>query len=187
MSALVVAMVGTDHHPFNRMVDWVDDAAVRHPDTRFVIQYGASRAPLVAEGHEYLAHHRIVELLAEARAVVCHGGPGTIMDARSAEHVPICVPRDPALGEHVDGHQQRFAALVGSAGVVRRVADLVAFRTAMIAALEEGPATTSAIDSRATLSARVELARELDDLLTAPAPRRAGFTVRRPRINRSRR
>ena len=42
------------------------------------------------------------------------------MDARGLGHVPVCVPRDPSLGEHVDGHQQRFATLVDRAGVVVR-------------------------------------------------------------------
>ena len=119
VTALVLALTGTDHHPFDRMVEWVDAAAVRHPDVRFVIQHGLTRPPSVAEGHEFLAHDRLVALLGEASVVVCHGGPGTIMDAREAGHVPLCVPRDPQLGEHVDGHQQRFAAVVGEAGVVR--------------------------------------------------------------------
>ena len=38
--SLIFAMVGTDHHPFHRLVDWMDEAARRHPDTRFVVQHG---------------------------------------------------------------------------------------------------------------------------------------------------
>ncbi len=118
----MVALAGTDHHPYERMVEWVDAAAERRPDVRFLVQHGSTtRAPRVAEGAEFLAHDRLVALLREAAVVVCHGGPGTIMDAREAGHVPLCMPRDPALGEHVDGHQQRFAAHVGDAGVVRHV------------------------------------------------------------------
>ncbi len=58
-----------------------------------------------------MSHDRLEELLAQATVVVCHGGPGTVTEARDAGHVPLCMPRDPELGEHVDDHQQRFAAL----------------------------------------------------------------------------
>lgn len=167
--SLVVAMVGTDHHPFDRLVDWIDDAARRHPDTRFIVQHGESKPPEVAEGHAYLPHERITELLAEAVGAVVHGGPGTIMDARGAGHVPICVPRDPSLGEHVDGHQQRFAALVGPAGVVTDVRTAEEFQAALDAVLAAGDsARVRALpESAATAAARSQLALELDALLEA--------------------
>ena len=38
----------------------------RHRDVRFVVQHGATRPPRLAEGHEFLAHDRLVALLAEA-------------------------------------------------------------------------------------------------------------------------
>ena len=176
--SLIFAMVGTDHHPFHRLVDWVDEAARRHPDTRFVVQHGESKAPTLAEGHAYLPHEQIRELLAEADGAVVHGGPGTIMDARAAGHVPICVPRDPALGEHVDGHQQRFAALVGPAGVVTHVQSADRFHGALEAALAAGSAgrVRSMPESAATEAARAQLAIELDALLV---PRPLFFRGRR--------
>ena len=146
--SLIFAMVGTDHHPFHRLVDWMDEAARRHPDTRFVVQHGESKAPILAEGHAYLPHAQISELLAEADGAVVHGGPGTIMDARAAGHVPICVPRDPALGEHVDGHQQRFAALVGPAGVVTHVQSADRFHAAVEAALAGRVGWAGQLDAR---------------------------------------
>jgi UDP-N-acetylglucosamine transferase subunit ALG13 len=165
--SLVFVMVGTDHHPFPRLVDWVDEAARRHPDVRFVVQHGDSAAPSVAEGSAFLPHEEIRALLAQASAAVVHGGPGTIMDARGAGHVPICVPRDPALGEHVDGHQQRFAALVHAAGVVTRVETAQEFQDTLdsvLAARVEGRAI-SVPTSAATEEARANLANELDELM----------------------
>ncbi|WP_166136702.1 glycosyltransferase [Nocardioides ochotonae] len=170
MRATVLALVGTDHHPFHRLVDWVDAAAVRHPDVRFVVQHGAAAPPLVAEGHKFLSHARLTTEMTRCAAVVCHGGPGTIMDARAAGHVPLCVPRDPGLGEHVDGHQLRFARLVGAAGVVRAVHDAADFQTTLDTALLDGPglrAVRTFEESAATIHARAALAEELDLLLDA--------------------
>jgi UDP-N-acetylglucosamine transferase subunit ALG13 len=179
--SLVFAMVGTDHHPFQRLVDWMDEAARRHPDVEFVVQHGETRAPRVAEGHAYLPHERIRELLADASVAVVHGGPGTIMDARGQGHIPICVPRDPALEEHVDGHQQRFAALVGPAGVVTAVRTAEEFHAAIDTALAAGPEARvrSLPVSDATEAARARLAVELDSLLE---PRRTSRLRRRARV-----
>lgn len=173
MSALVVALVGTDHHPFERLVQWVDAAAVRRSEVRFVVQHGCSAPPSVAEGHPSLSHDRLVALLEEATAVICHGGPGTIMDARDAGHRPLCVPRDPGRGEHVDGHQLRFAQLVSSAGVVRAVASLAELHRELDVLLDapRGFVGRSAADGLATRAARARLAAELDSLVTRP-PRR---------------
>jgi UDP-N-acetylglucosamine transferase subunit ALG13 len=172
VSPLVVALVGTDHHPFDRLVNWMDAAAVRRRDVRFVVQHGVTRAPMAAEARDFLAHDRLVALLAEATVVVCHGGPGTIMDAREAGHVPLCVPRDPWLGEHVDGHQQRFAALLGEAGVVRAITSQDAFNDQLDSALELGPDSALApTGSRVRDAARAQVAVELDKLVSV-RPRR---------------
>ena len=93
--------------------------AIAHADrARVVIQYGTSRPPVHAEGHDLLPVAELEALMAEAVAVVCHGGPGTIMGAREAGVVPICIPRQSGLGEHVDDHQVRFATRVAQAGQV---------------------------------------------------------------------
>ena len=116
---LVMLVVGTDHHPFDRAVAWVDDWGVANADrARVVIQYGTSRPPDHAEGHDLLPVAELEALMAEAVAVVCHGGPGTIMGARGAGLVPICLPRQSGLGEHVDHHLRRFARRAAQAGQV---------------------------------------------------------------------
>lgn len=171
MSPLVVALAGTDHHPFDRLVEWVDAAAVRRPDVHFLVQHGsATSPPRVAEGTPFLSHDALVTLLAQASVAICHGGPGTIMDAREAGHVPLCVPRDPALGEHVDEHQKRFAAVVGSEGVVRHVTSAVSFHAelddALDGALARGSAPVTAIlATQARETARARLAAELDEVI----------------------
>ena len=180
MTALVLALTGTDHHRFDRMVEWVDAAAARHREVRFLIQHGVTRPPRVAEGYDFLTHAGLVSLLDEASVVVCHGGPGTIMDAREAGHVPLCVPRDPGLGEHVDGHQQRFAAIVGQAGVVRPVWSLETFHRELEGALVPAPGRGRGLrTSPARDAARALAAVELESLI-AFRPHRLARVHRTP-------
>lgn len=107
-SPRVLAVVGTDHHPFDRLVQWVDDWA-EDRDVPTLVQYGSASPPQHAAGVRLLPHDRLGDLLRDATAVVCHGGPATIADARAAGHRPLVVPRDPRHGEHVDEHQILFA------------------------------------------------------------------------------
>ncbi|WP_236795443.1 glycosyltransferase [Amycolatopsis sp. GM8] len=118
MAPLVFASVGTDHHPFDRLVGWLDDWAARHRDITVVVQYGHSRAPAVATGHAMLPPSRLREYMADAAAVVVHGGPGLMLDAWSSSRLPIVVARDPAMGEHVDGHQLAFVDYLHHQGLV---------------------------------------------------------------------
>ena len=115
----VLVVVGTDHHRFDRLVDWVDGWAERQREpTRVVFQHGSARAPRVGEGHRLLPHVQLQELMAGASVLVTHGGPATICEAWRHGRRPVVVPRDPEQGEHVDGHQQRFSRRLGSQGLV---------------------------------------------------------------------
>ena len=175
MNPLVLVLLGTDHHPFDRLVAWADEVAELRPDLRFVVQHGTSGPPRVAEGRDYLPHRELLDLACAASAVACHGGPGTIMDARGAGHVPVCVPRDPAFGEHVDRHQVRFAAIASGAGLVRVVNRVDQFHAALHAAVSASGDRGVAVPlprSPVVDDARERLIRELDRLVVAGPPHR---------------
>lgn len=127
---LVLVLVGTDHHPFDRLVHWVDRWAASTPDpVRVLVQRGTSAAPEVVESVEVVGQAEMDVLLDGAGVVVSHGGPGTIARARRHGCRPVVVPRDPALGEHVDDHQILFSrrmAEVGDVLLARTEAELVA-------------------------------------------------------------
>lgn len=134
MSSLVFVSVGTDHHPFDRLVQWVD--AWLPEGVKCVVQHGTSAPPLHAEGVAYLDHGALNSLLDEAAVVICHGGPTTITESRRHGRRPIVVPRSPALGEHVDDHQQRFCARMEAKGLISMAADEDAFRSLLDHALD---------------------------------------------------
>jgi UDP-N-acetylglucosamine transferase subunit ALG13 len=125
--------VGTDHHPFDRLVGWAENWAARVEDWDVQIQHGRSRAPLHGTGFAFCDHDRLQELFEVSDVIVCHGGPATITEARRLGHRPIVVPRDPALGEHVDNHQQLFSRRLGAAGVVELVENEDHFLAAVVA------------------------------------------------------
>lgn len=174
----VLALVGTDHHQFDRLINWMDEAAVRNPEVTFIVQHGNSAAPLVARGHDFLPYDEILRLVEEVDAVVCHGGPGTIMDARGAGHVPICVPRNPELGEHVDGHQQRFARVMNEEGMVTTCWTDTEFQVALAERLMLGRVRGQRPDGDTTLMARQRITGSLDQLVAESTARRERRKVR---------
>jgi UDP-N-acetylglucosamine transferase subunit ALG13 len=181
---LVLVAVGTDFHPFDRVVSWVDDWLDR-PGTRArcLVQYGHSRAPRNAEGKAFLGHAELQTAMSEAAVVIAHGGPGTLMEARSHGHQPICVPRDPVQGEHVDEHQQRFARHLASAGLVTLAethAELVAALESALDAARNRRARRTPLGQQAppdhVLPASIARVAQLLTNLTAPAAKRSGRT-----------
>lgn len=169
---LVVVMVGTDHHPFDRLMDWIERwIAGRRGTVRCVVQHGSSRPPSGAECHALIPHHELQQLLREADAVVCQGGPGGITEARMAGRLPITVPRTARLGEHVDDHQVRFTRVLADHGriaLVTSAEELARHLDAALADPQRYTVTEGGGDTDAT-AARVG---ELIDDLVRGRPRR---------------
>lgn len=134
---LVLALVGTDHHPFRRLVGWTDRWYAGRPpgSVEALVQHGASPPPARAPGRPFVPRDELDALLRRAAVVVCHGGPSTIVEARRAGVVPIVVARSGALGEHVDDHQRRFAGMMAGRGLIALVDDEEALHAAVDAAL----------------------------------------------------
>jgi len=134
---LVFVTVGGDHHPFDRLMQWVERWLSDEGDrVRCVVQYGTALPPAGAECFDYLDHDALLGLMESARAVVSSGGPTTLLEARRLGHRPVVVPRRSSLGEHVDDHQRLFAARLHTENLVVRAEDEPAFRDAVHAAID---------------------------------------------------
>jgi len=114
---VIFVTVGTDHHPFVRLLEWAAQAQ-KTLDVEVVAQRGATPNVEPIESFEYAEIGRMEALARSAHSVVCHGGPGTIDLARRCGHRPIVVPRAPDLGEHVDDHQMRYCARLAADGEI---------------------------------------------------------------------
>lgn len=151
---LVAVLLGTDHHPFDRLVEYAGTTTTRTPVDWFV-QHGWTAEPADLPSRSMLGVEDLQDLLRRASAVVTHGGPGLIMEARAAGHVPVVVPRDPAYGEHVDGHQLRFTARIARDGLIHRATTQVEFEAALARALATGRRDTGPDAGPAAMSATV--------------------------------
>jgi UDP-N-acetylglucosamine transferase subunit ALG13 len=150
----VLVLVGTDHHPFDRMVGWVDDwlSSLGDPPS-CLVQYGRSSPPRVAEGAGFFDHDDVERLMKTAQVVVSHGGPTTIAEARRRGHHPVVVARDPRLGEHVDDHQLRFSRRLSESGLIELVGSADQLELALARRFEDGwapPQSQSAPDPTAS-------------------------------------
>jgi UDP-N-acetylglucosamine transferase subunit ALG13 len=118
--AVMFVTVGTDHHPFDRMIKWIDnwlEAGGSGRATCFV-QSGTSARPRLADGAEYVGYEDMERLMSEATVIVSHGGPGSIMLAAALGKRPVVIPRRHGLGEHVDDHQVTFARRLAAGGTI---------------------------------------------------------------------
>lgn len=177
-SARVLVLVGTDHHRFDRLVEWIDRWAAE-TGADVIVQYGTSRPPRVATGEPYLDWDKVQAELATVDVVVSHGGPATIAEARKAGHLPIVVPRDPGRDEHVDSHQQQFSRRLGAAGLLALAETEPELRAALAAAVRTGRGEAVDSPAEATETTR-RLGAMVDGLLptAVPPPARAD----RPRV-----
>jgi UDP-N-acetylglucosamine transferase subunit ALG13 len=125
----VVVTVGTDHHPFDRLIGWINDCLARHPErrTEFFVQSGTASVTPACPWSRFLGTGQLDALLDGADLIVCHGGPASIAGAWARGQVPIVVPRLRRLGEHVDDHQLDFCVQVAEVGRVRLAQTAAAF------------------------------------------------------------
>ena len=165
-AAEIVVSVGTDHHPFDRLVGWIDEWIDGNRGVTVVIQRGSSKESRHGGCRELIAHDELCRLFARATVVVSHGGPATVMDALAAGRLPIVVPRDPELGEHVDAHQLRFAQHLHR----NRLAEVATEKDELFDAIDRGVAghVDFAVDVGARVSdGVVRFADVVDDMLNA--------------------
>jgi UDP-N-acetylglucosamine transferase subunit ALG13 len=116
----VVVTVGTDYHPFNRLIGWINDWLDAHPGQApaFFVQSGTASVAVACPGSQFLDVGRLDAELDQADVIVCHGGPASIAGAWARGLLPIVVPRLPELGEHIDDHQVTFCLKLAELGRV---------------------------------------------------------------------
>lgn len=160
----VFVTLGTDHHQFRRLIDWVDGwMPPSGVAVDVLVQHGTTCGPTTAQGVTFLGVAELREVLARSDVVVTQGGPGGIMDARRAGRVPIVVPRIAALGEVVDDHQVAFAQHLARLGDIR----LVRTREQFDQAMNDAVLHPSALRCEPLADTAVRASRAVDEVVRA--------------------
>jgi len=175
---LLLVTVGTDHHPFDRLVQWVDGWLATPggcaTGLHCLMQTGTSVPPTgsAAGWQDYLEFEVLQAVMRDAAAVVCHGGPGTILGARHMGTVPIVVPRRRRLGEHVDDHQVAFSRRLAAEGSVFLAETEADLHRLLDRVATEPAAFRARFEHRGTATAVRAFERLVDDLVAGrPTPR----------------
>ena len=108
---MILATVGTHEDPFDRLLGELErlkSEGIVEEDVICQSGYCTLETQWVTT-HKQLPFDDLQELMANARIIITHGGPASIMQALAHGVIPIVVPRQADFGEHVDNHQCRFA------------------------------------------------------------------------------
>lgn len=108
---MILATVGTHEDPFDRLLLELERLCEIGEITEPVFcQSGYCTAETThVTCARQLPFEELQQKMRDARVIITHGGPATIMQALAHGKVPLVVPRQAQFGEHVDDHQVRFA------------------------------------------------------------------------------
>lgn len=154
-------MVGTHHMPFDRLIQMADRFARENPDASVLVQYGTSHPPKEANGRENLSHQEMDALAGNLKGVVLPGGPSLMMEWLRRGFLPVIVPRDPELGEHIDTHQIRFSAFMRRRSLIALAHDYEQVKVALEDPQHVSAAELEKIDSASAVRAFKKLVSSL--------------------------
>jgi UDP-N-acetylglucosamine transferase subunit ALG13 len=127
---MIFVTVGSSHFAFDRLLHAV---GLLETDEERVVQYGPSSVrPAGATCIDFVPLNDLAGYVRRARAVVCHGGMGSILLALAEGKRPYVVPRLARFGETTDDHQVETARRLEHAGLVHVVDDPRQLATALV-------------------------------------------------------
>lgn len=111
---MIFVTVGTHEQPFNRLIEKMDELVESGKiKEKVVVQYGFSTYEAKhCEMHKMMSFDEMQQTFKDARIVITHGGPSSFVEALQYGKVPIVVPRQLKLNEHVNNHQVDFTKLI---------------------------------------------------------------------------
>ncbi len=136
----VLVTLGTDVHPFDRLVSWTERLIQEVPALDVTVQHGTTRSAAGADNVAMMDGGEFSEALAHSDLVISQGGPGGIFEARSAGRLPLVVPRRQELGEHVDNHQVIFTSMLAEQRIIRLAEGEDDFLSQAVQMIESGAA-----------------------------------------------
>jgi UDP-N-acetylglucosamine transferase subunit ALG13 len=131
---MIFVTVGTHEQPFDRLIKEIDNLVKeRIIKEEVFVQLGYSNyTPKYCEYSKLIGYEDMIAKTTQARIVITHGGPGSIMLPLSLNKIPIVVPRQEQYGEHVDNHQVLFSKRLEKEGKILAVYEIEQLRDKII-------------------------------------------------------
>lgn len=173
----VVVTVGSDHHPFDRLVAGTDRWAGEHLDEiDLFVQFGTAAEPHFGDRVAFLPHAELMAWMERADIIVTQGGPMGIIEAGRLGRVPIVMPRLSALGEVVDDHQLDLCRHLSDLGDIWLVEDIATLHATLDRALVDPRAMRfDPVDPHDRIEESVKRFAELAASLPSPRRRMWGW------------
>lgn len=107
---MIFVTVGTHEQSFDRLVKEIDSLVEKKIIREEVfIQTGYTKyIPKNCSYKDMITSDEMLSYTKNARIIITHGGPGSIMLPFQFNKIPIVVPRQKKYDEHVDNHQVKF-------------------------------------------------------------------------------
>lgn len=107
---MIFVTVGTHEQQFNRLIEYIDELKYSGEITEeVIIQIGYfTNEPHYCKWSKLLTYNEMVNYVSNARLVITHGGPSSIIMPLQIGKIPIVVPRQKQFNEHVNDHQIAF-------------------------------------------------------------------------------
>lgn len=111
---MITIALGTEKFQFTRPIEWVLKAMnnnIISPDEPVFVQCGNTifkELPKNFAVVPYLPYNDLVDKFRKADIIICHAGIGNFLDCVDLGRMPIIIPRDAKLHEHLDNHQFDF-------------------------------------------------------------------------------
>lgn len=119
---MIFVTVGTHEQQFDRLIKYVDELDL--PE-EVIIQRGYSEyIPRNCRSEKLLPYEKMKQYTEQARIVITHGGPSSIMMPLQMGKIPIVVPRQKKFGEHVNDHQVEFVQKISGTTDIIPVYDI---------------------------------------------------------------
>lgn len=108
---MIFVTVGTHEQQFNRLIQYIDELKKEQRiNEEVIMQTGfCTYIPQYCQWKNLFPYQQMLEFVKNARVVITHGGPSSIMMVLQEGKNPIVVPRQKKYEEHVNNHQLEFA------------------------------------------------------------------------------
>lgn len=111
---MIFVTVGTHEQSFERLIKKIDELKGKEIiKDEVIIQKGyTDYEPKFCEAHKLIGYDEIQQYLEDAKIIITHGGPASFVAPLTIGKIPIVVPRQKELNEHVNDHQKEFVEQV---------------------------------------------------------------------------